>query len=95
MQVDPAFSTAPCLRESFRMTGHETTTLTLGFSIWELSCNPGIQQRLRAELQSFSVELTYDDYLSKLPYLEAILKEMYGSLATSRIIDGLTFLDSL
>jgi hypothetical protein len=77
------------------MTGHEATTLTLGFSIWEISRNPDIQQRLRAELQSFSAEPTYDDYLSKLPYLDAILKETYGSLATSRIIDFLTLLDSL
>jgi len=57
------------------MTGHEATTLTLGFSLWELSRNPDIQQRLREELQSFSGEPTYDDYLSKFPYLDAILKE--------------------
>lgn len=57
------------------MAGHEATTLTLGYSLFELSRNPEIQERLRDELTSFGAESTYDDYSRRLPYLDAVLKE--------------------
>ncbi|OCB85142.1 cytochrome P450 [Sanghuangporus baumii] len=60
---------------TFIMTGHEATTMTLGFTVWELSRNQGIQDRLREELSDFTGEPTYNDFQSRLPYLDAVLKE--------------------
>lgn len=58
------------------ISGHETTTQTLGFSIWELARHPDKQKRLRDELQHFP-EPTYDDFQTNLPYLDAVMRETY------------------
>lgn len=59
-----------------RISGHETTTQTLGFSIWELARHPEAQARLRKELQEFgNAEPSYDDFQNRLPYLDAVLRE--------------------
>ncbi|KAG9035967.1 hypothetical protein FRB95_010175 [Tulasnella sp. JGI-2019a] len=56
--------------------GHETTSSTLNFTLYNLAHNKPAQDRLRQELLSFpSVEPTYDDYLDKLPVLDAVTKE--------------------
>ncbi|KAJ7764864.1 cytochrome P450 [Mycena metata] len=72
---------------TFVMAGHEATTLTLGFTIWELTRNIPAQERLREELSRWPGEPTYDDYLTGLPYLDAILKE------TLRMYPGLTYME--
>lgn len=59
----------------YRISGHETTTQTLGFTIFELARHPDIQRRLRAELAELGREPTYDDFHARLPYLDAVLKE--------------------
>ncbi|PCH34872.1 cytochrome P450 [Wolfiporia cocos MD-104 SS10] len=69
------------------IAGHETTTLTLGYSILELARRPKIQERLREELMAFPGEPTYDDYSSRLPYLDAVLKE------TLRLYPGLPYME--
>ncbi|KAI0704575.1 cytochrome P450 [Earliella scabrosa] len=69
---------------TFIIGGHETTTQTLAFTIFELSRHPEIQNKLREELVAFSDEPTYDDFATRLPYLDAVLKEtlrMYPALA--------------
>ncbi|KAL5536466.1 hypothetical protein ACEPAF_288 [Sanghuangporus sanghuang] len=72
---------------TFIMTGHEATTMTLGFTVWELSRNQGIQDRLREELSNFTGEPTYNDFQSRLPYLDAVLKE------TLRKYPGLPYME--
>ncbi|KAK7060429.1 hypothetical protein VNI00_001194 [Paramarasmius palmivorus] len=72
---------------TFVISGHETTTQTLGFTIWELARHPDKQERLRSELESFGREPSYDDFQSKLPYLDAVLKE------TLRLYPGLPYME--
>ena len=57
------------------IAGHETTTLALAFTLWELSRHAGAQDRLRAELRAFCGEPSYDDFQTRLPFLDAVLKE--------------------
>ncbi|EIM81807.1 cytochrome P450 [Stereum hirsutum FP-91666 SS1] len=67
-----------------RVGGQETTSFTLAFSVLEISRNPHIQERLRNELASIPGEVTYEDFESKLPYLDAVMREtlrMYPALA--------------
>ncbi|KIK52522.1 hypothetical protein GYMLUDRAFT_88653 [Collybiopsis luxurians FD-317 M1] len=70
-----------------RIAGHETTTLTLAFSLWELARHPDKQNRLREEIQSIGNEATYDDFQTKFPYLDAVLKE------TLRLYPGLAYME--
>lgn len=68
---------------TFVISGHETTTVTLGFTIWELARAPALQDRLRRELDDFPLQPTYDDFQTRLPFLDAILREtlrMYPAL---------------
>ncbi|TFK79504.1 cytochrome P450 [Polyporus arcularius HHB13444] len=60
---------------TFIISGHETTTQTLAFTIYELSRHPDVQRRLREELAQYASEPTYDDFASGMPYLEAVLRE--------------------
>ncbi|KAI0704555.1 cytochrome P450 [Earliella scabrosa] len=60
---------------TFIISGHETTTQTLAFTIYELSRHPEVQRRLREELEAFHEEPTYDDFANRLPYLDAVLRE--------------------
>ncbi|KAI0759413.1 cytochrome P450 [Trametes elegans] len=59
----------------WKISGHETTTQTLGFTVFELSRHSEVQKKLREELRCFPHEPTYDDYQTQLPYLDAVLKE--------------------
>ncbi|KAI0644064.1 cytochrome P450 [Trametes meyenii] len=72
---------------TFIVSGHETTTQTLGFTIFELSRQPKVQERLREELKQFPSEPTYDDYQTRLPYLDGVLKE------TLRMYPGLAYME--
>nr|BAK09405.1 cytochrome P450 [Postia placenta] len=72
---------------TFVISGHETTTQTLGFTIFELARHPDIQRRLRAELAELGREPTYDDFHARLPYLDAVLKE------TLRLYPGLPYME--
>ncbi|OSD07755.1 cytochrome P450 [Trametes coccinea BRFM310] len=68
---------------TFIIAGHETTTQSLGFTIFELARHPDVQEKLREELKQFPREPTYDDYQTQLPYLDAVVKEtlrMYPAL---------------
>ncbi|KAK0460546.1 cytochrome P450 [Desarmillaria tabescens] len=60
---------------TFIISGFETTTATLSFSIWELARHPDKQQRLREELSTINGDPTFNDFQNGLPYLHAVLKE--------------------
>ncbi|EIM80938.1 cytochrome P450 [Stereum hirsutum FP-91666 SS1] len=67
---------------TFLVSGQETTSQTVAFSIFELSRHPEIQQRLREELDT-SYPSSTGTPQSQLPYLDAVLKEtlrMYPAL---------------
>ncbi|KAH9896523.1 cytochrome P450 [Cubamyces lactineus] len=60
---------------TYIVAGHETTSQTLAFTLYELSRHPDKQQRLREELDEFVGEPNYDDFNNRLPYLDAVMKE--------------------
>jgi len=62
---------------TFVLAGHETTSTAIAYTVHALSRDQGVQDRLRAELDDFGKELTYDDLLDggALPYLDAMTKE--------------------
>lgn len=43
--------------------------------MWELARHPDVQQKLREEIVAFPGEPTYDDYQTRLPYLDAVARE--------------------
>jgi len=58
------------------LVGHETTSTALNFTLYNLAHNKPVQDRLREELTSFSnAQPTYDDFLNRLPILDAVTKE--------------------
>ncbi|KAH7921939.1 cytochrome P450 [Leucogyrophana mollusca] len=59
----------------FIMAGSETSSQTLGYAIWELARNTDKQAKLRAEVTFFSASPSYDDVQTKLPYLDAVVRE--------------------
>ncbi|KAG8910565.1 hypothetical protein FRC00_007987 [Tulasnella sp. 408] len=65
---------------TFVMVGHETTSAAINFSLLELARNPEMQEKLRKEVTDFvgsgpGGEPTYEEFQSKLPYLDAVCKE--------------------
>ncbi|KAJ8086072.1 hypothetical protein PM082_004891 [Marasmius tenuissimus] len=70
---------------TFIIAGFESTTTTVGFSLWELAQHPEKQERLRKEL---SPNATWADLQpDKAPYLDAVLKE------TLRMYPGLPYME--
>ncbi|KAJ6217222.1 hypothetical protein RDWZM_008379 [Blomia tropicalis] len=65
----------------FFVAGFETTASTITHSLFELAKNPETQDRLYQELNDAldgvdtSSELYYETVLTKVPYLEAVMKE--------------------
>ncbi len=57
--------------------GHETTALTLAYSLYLLADRPDIQDRLRAEIEALAPgrALTAADAMSQLPYCTAVIRE--------------------
>jgi cytochrome P450 len=43
--------------------------------MWQLARHPDMQQKLRDELMAFPGDPNYDDFQSRLPYLDAVLRE--------------------
>ncbi|RZF44805.1 hypothetical protein LSTR_LSTR000757 [Laodelphax striatellus] len=58
----------------FVLAGFETSSVTLGFLLYELASHPEIQEKLYRELEAASADLSYDVLLN-LPYLDMILSE--------------------
>jgi cytochrome P450 len=64
------------------MVGNETSAGALTFALWELARHPSKQQKLREELVSQirgGDEASYDDFYSKFPYLDAVIRETFDS----------------
>jgi cytochrome P450 len=57
------------------LAGYETTSISLTWTLIELSRHPDIQTRLREELLAFGGEPTYDQLKANLPYLDAVVHE--------------------
>lgn len=57
--------------------GHDTMTITLTGSIYQLASNPAVQERLVKELRDAGIgpDARYTDIVNKVPYLMACLKE--------------------
>lgn len=79
---------------SSSIAGFETTAASLNFGLYNLANDLPMQDRLRRELRDFvssgeTGEPTYDEYISKLPVLDAIVKEtmrLHGSISyTERV----------
>ena len=65
-------------RRTILLAGHETTANTLSWAFFELTQQPDIQSRLRAEIRSVrasrsDAELTADA-IHAMPYLNAVVK---------------------
>ncbi|XP_075217524.1 cytochrome P450 6A1-like [Lycorma delicatula] len=58
----------------FVVGGFETTSVTLGFCLYELALNPHIQDKLIDELDEAGSDLSYD-VLNQLPYLDMVVSE--------------------
>lgn len=59
------------------VAGHETTSVALAWTLYELAKNPEIQAKLREEINSVlydGTELTWDT-VENLIYLEKVIKE--------------------
>jgi cytochrome P450 len=62
------------------IAGHDTTSNTLSWILWELAKNPDAQSRLREEIKSMrskktgDVAFTVTDY-DNMPFLNAVIKE--------------------
>ncbi|KAI0058352.1 cytochrome P450 [Artomyces pyxidatus] len=72
---------------TFIIAGFDSSNLTLGFVLWELARQPHIQEKLREEVTSLAREPTYEDIQSRLPYLEAVMKEAF------RLYPGLPYME--
>ncbi|KAG9014259.1 hypothetical protein FRB94_013569 [Tulasnella sp. JGI-2019a] len=79
---------------TFCIAGFETTAASLNYALYNLAHNIPMQDRLRHELRDFvssgeTGEPTYDELISKLPVLDAVVKEtlrLYGSIShTERV----------
>jgi cytochrome P450 len=60
------------------MAGFETSAQGIGYALWQLARHPDLQQQLREEVSSVS-NPTFDDYNSKMPLLDAVIKERCAS----------------
>ena len=59
------------------LAGHETTSVSLAWTLYELAKNPLIQEKVRAEINTVLCkgnELTWDT-VEELKYLEIVTKE--------------------
>ncbi|KAG8880307.1 hypothetical protein FRB97_000920, partial [Tulasnella sp. 331] len=65
---------------TFCLVGFETTAAVMNFALYNLAHDLPMQGRLRQELRDFvsysnTGEPTYDEYMNKLPVLDAVVKE--------------------
>ncbi|TDL23935.1 cytochrome P450 [Rickenella mellea] len=60
---------------TFIMAGYETTATALDFALMELARSPGVQQKLRDEVQQSRDANSFGDF-QKLKYLDAVTKEI-------------------
>jgi cytochrome P450 len=61
---------------TFLIAGHETTSTSTAWALFELSRNPVVQDRLRKELLAVPTGQPTMEELNALPYLESFVKEV-------------------
>ncbi|KAF8737359.1 cytochrome p450, partial [Rhizoctonia solani] len=59
------------------IAGQDTTASSLAFSLHQLAMHPEYQTRLRDEIFQLGREPTYDDLMSGMPWLDAIVMESF------------------
>jgi cytochrome P450 len=57
------------------LAGHETTALTISYSLYALSEYPACELRLRSELETLGTRALSAGDLEQLPYLDAVVRE--------------------
>ncbi|QRV89858.1 cytochrome P450 family protein [Ceratobasidium sp. AG-Ba] len=71
------------------LVGHETTAGSLTWALYELAKKPEYQTRLREEIKQLGREPTYEDLMGGMPFLDAVMKEIFrhrpGSSHTERV----------
>ncbi|KAH9973189.1 cytochrome P450 [Lactifluus volemus] len=60
---------------TFLLAGHETTSSAVSWTLFALSCHPGIQANLRAELRTCPTDSPTLEQLNTLSYLERVIRE--------------------
>ncbi|KAJ7931328.1 cytochrome P450 [Mycena leptocephala] len=60
---------------SVLLAGHEVRGATVTWTLFSLATNPGVQAKLRTELQAVETEKPKMDTLMSLSYLDAVLRE--------------------
>ncbi|KAJ7611336.1 cytochrome P450 [Roridomyces roridus] len=60
---------------AFLFAGHETTSSSVSWVLYELSVHPNMQEKLREELFSLPTEAPTMDQLNSLKYLESVVRE--------------------
>ena len=61
---------------TFLVAGHETTSTSTAWALFELSRNPVVQSKLREELLAVPTDQPTMEELNALPYLESFVKEV-------------------
>ncbi|KAG8763655.1 hypothetical protein FRC11_014632 [Ceratobasidium sp. 423] len=59
------------------LVGQETTSGIINFALHELAKNPEYQSRLRDEINRLGREPTYEDLMTGMPWLDAVMKETF------------------
>ncbi|CAE6343412.1 Cytochrome P450 3A12 OS=Canis familiaris GN=CYP3A12 PE=2 SV=1 [Rhizoctonia solani AG-1 IB] len=59
------------------LVGQETTSGIINFTLHELAKRPEYQQRLRDEITRLGREPTYEDLMTGMPWLDAVMKESF------------------
>ncbi|KAG6333009.1 hypothetical protein ID866_6077 [Astraeus odoratus] len=67
----------PISMKAVLVAAYETTSISLTWALLELARNPDMQTRLREELLEFGGEPTYDQFCKDLPYLDAVVHEIF------------------
>ncbi|KAK0447920.1 cytochrome P450 [Desarmillaria tabescens] len=62
------------LSDETLMVGHETTSCSIIFSLYELAGQPDVQEKLRREIHGLGSDLNYDS-ISNLSFLDAVIRE--------------------
>ncbi|KAF7291539.1 Cytochrome P450 [Mycena chlorophos] len=60
---------------SVLLAGHETSAVTVTWTLFSLACSPVVQRKLREELWTIDTERPTMDELMSLPYLDAVVRE--------------------
>ncbi|KAI0037040.1 cytochrome P450 [Vararia minispora EC-137] len=61
---------------TFLVAGHETTSTAVAWTLFALSCDRGVQRKLREELRAMPTDTPSESELSSLTYLDHVVREV-------------------